>query len=58
VFGAEAAAEYHYRTTAAQLDREQSARLAACLPAPRRRRPARMDHYSALIMERMTQVGW
>lgn len=58
VFGAEAAAEYHYRTTAAKLDREQAARLAACLPAPRRRRPARMDHYSALIMERMGQHGW
>jgi monofunctional glycosyltransferase len=58
VYGAEAAAEYHYHTTAAQLDLEQSARLAACLPSPRRRKPARMDHYSALIMERMSQVGW
>ncbi len=58
VYGAEAAAEYHYHTTAAQLNRDQSARLAACLPAPRRRRPARMDHYSALILERMRQVGW
>lgn len=58
VFGAEAAAEYHYRTTAAQLDRDQSARLAACLPAPRRRRPARMDRYSALIMDRMSLLGW
>ena len=58
VYGAEAAAEYHYRTTAAQLSRDQAARLAACLPSPRRRRPARMDHYSALILERMGQVGW
>jgi monofunctional biosynthetic peptidoglycan transglycosylase len=58
VFGAEAAAEYHYRTTAAQLNPEQSARLAACLPAPRRRKPARMDRYSATIIERMRQVGW
>jgi monofunctional biosynthetic peptidoglycan transglycosylase len=58
VFGAEAAAEYHYHTTAGQLNREQAARLAACLPSPRRRRPARMDHYSALIMERMSQAGW
>jgi monofunctional biosynthetic peptidoglycan transglycosylase len=58
IYGVEAAAEYHYRTTAAQLDREQSARLAACLPSPRRRKPARMDKYSALIMERMNQVGW
>jgi monofunctional biosynthetic peptidoglycan transglycosylase len=58
VFGVEAAAEYHYRTTAAQLNREQSARLAACLPSPRRRRPAKMDKYSADILERMRQVGW
>jgi monofunctional biosynthetic peptidoglycan transglycosylase len=58
VFGAEAAAEYQYNTTAARLDRDQSARLAACLPSPRRRRPARMNHYSALILDRMRQVGW
>jgi monofunctional glycosyltransferase len=58
VFGAEAAAEYHYHTTAAQLNRDQAARLAACLPAPRRRRPARMDHYSAAILDRMRQAGW
>jgi monofunctional biosynthetic peptidoglycan transglycosylase len=58
VFGAEAAAEYHYHLNARELDREQSARLAACLPSPRRRRPPRMNQYSAAIMERMTQVGW
>src|SRR5580700_913145 len=58
VYGAEAAAEYHYHMTAAQLDRDESARLAACLPSPRRRKPARMDHYSALIIERMSQAGW
>lgn len=58
VFGAEAAAEYHYHTTAAQLDREQAARLAAIVPSPRRRKPARMNQYSADIMKRMRQVGW
>lgn len=58
VYGAEAASEYHYHLTADQLTREQAARLAACIPSPRRRRPARMDHYSALIEERMTQHGW
>ena len=58
VFGAEAAAEYHYKTSAGRLDREQSARLAACLPSPRRRRPARMNNYSVAIMERMRQLGW
>jgi monofunctional glycosyltransferase len=58
VYGAEAAAEYHYHTTPAQLDREQSARLAACVPSPRRRRPARMNQYCAIILERMRQFGW
>ena len=58
VYGAAAAAEYHYHTTPAQLDRDQAARLAACLPAPRRRRPTRMNLYSAAIMDRMRQVGW
>jgi monofunctional glycosyltransferase len=58
IYGIESAAEYHYHTTAAKLDREQSARLAACLPAPRRRKPARMNSLSDLIMERMHQHGW
>jgi monofunctional biosynthetic peptidoglycan transglycosylase len=58
VYGAAAAAEYHYHAAPAELDRDQAARLAACLPAPRRRRPARMNQYSAAIMERMRQSGW
>jgi monofunctional biosynthetic peptidoglycan transglycosylase len=58
VWGAEAAAQYHYHSSAAQLDRDQAARLAACLPAPRRRKPARMNQYSGLILERMRQAGW
>ena len=58
VYGAQAAAEYHYHTAPAQLDRDQAARLAACLPAPRRRRPAFMNQYSAAILERMRQTGW
>jgi monofunctional glycosyltransferase len=58
IFGAEAAAEFHYHLRADQLDRDQSARLAACLPSPRRRKPERMNQYSAAILERMNQVGW
>ncbi|HLI04743.1 MAG TPA: monofunctional biosynthetic peptidoglycan transglycosylase [Terracidiphilus sp.] len=58
VYGAEAASHYYYRTDARNLDREQSARLAAILPAPLRRRPDRMNHYSELILERMRQMGW
>jgi monofunctional biosynthetic peptidoglycan transglycosylase len=58
VFGAEAAAQYHYRTSSARLDRDQAARLAAVLPAPRQRRPSRMNDYSAIILARMQRAGW
>ena len=36
VFGAEAAARYHFETNAAALSAEQSAQLAAMVPSPRR----------------------
>ena len=49
VFGAEAAAEFHYRTSARALSRQQATRLSAVLPSPLRRRPA-MNRYSAVIM--------
>jgi monofunctional biosynthetic peptidoglycan transglycosylase len=58
IYGAEAAAHYHYSTSARRLRREQSAHLAAILPSPRRRRPERMQQYSARILERMAQMGW
>jgi len=58
VFGIEAAAEVHYHASAAALNRDQSARLAALLPAPRRRRPERMNQYSAIIQDRMRLLGW
>ena len=44
--------------SARNIGREQSARLAAILPAPLKRRPDRMNRYSALILERMRQMGW
>ncbi len=58
VYGADAACEYYYRTSPAKIDADQAARLAAILPAPRRRRPERMNNYSALIQERERQMGW
>ena len=58
VYGAAAAADYYYRTKPANLDREQSARLAACVPSPRHRKPAWMNQFSANIMERMRLLGW
>jgi monofunctional biosynthetic peptidoglycan transglycosylase len=58
VYGAEAAARYHYRVSAAAISRDQAARLAAILPAPRRRKPQRMNEYSARILDRMDKMGW
>jgi monofunctional biosynthetic peptidoglycan transglycosylase len=58
IYGAEAACNYHYRTSARNIGSEQAARLAAILPAPLKRRPERMNHYSALILERMRQMAW
>jgi len=58
VYGAEAAARYHYHTSAAAVTRDQAVRLAAVIPLPRRRRPARMDKYSAIIEQRMAMMGW
>jgi monofunctional glycosyltransferase len=58
VYGAEAAARYHYDTSAVTLTREQASRLAAVIPAPRTRIPQRMDGYSAIIQTRMRQMGW
>jgi monofunctional biosynthetic peptidoglycan transglycosylase len=58
VYGAESAAQAYYGIPAARVNREQGARLAAILPSPLRRRPARMNDYSAVILERMGKMGW
>lgn len=58
VWGAEAAAQSWFGVPASRLNRDQSARLAAILPSPRRRKPARMNDYSAQIQVRMRQQGW
>ena len=58
VYGADSATHYFYKTSARSVDREQSAQLAAILPLPLKRRPERMTRYSAIILERMRQMGW
>lgn len=58
VYGIEEGAKYHYHVPASRLDRDESARLAAILPSPRRWRPAHMDDYSAIILARMEKAGW
>jgi monofunctional biosynthetic peptidoglycan transglycosylase len=60
VFGAEAAAQHYYQTSAAQLTPEQAARLAAMVPNPRyydRHREARgLLLKTGIIMERMNDA--
>jgi monofunctional biosynthetic peptidoglycan transglycosylase len=60
VFGAEAAARYYYKTSAAGLGQEQAARLAAMVPNPRyydKHRGARgLGRKTAIIAARMPMV--
>jgi monofunctional biosynthetic peptidoglycan transglycosylase len=60
VFGAEAAAHYHFGVSAAQIGPEQAARLAAMVPSPRRYVPGRNTAYlerrAATILARMNAV--
>jgi monofunctional glycosyltransferase len=58
VYGAEAASQAWYGIPAARVNREQAARLAAVIPSPLRRKPARMSGYSEEILRRMAQTGW
>jgi monofunctional glycosyltransferase len=58
IYGADSACYYFYKTSTRRVDRVQSAQLAAILPLPLKRRPERMTHYSAIILERMRQMGW
>lgn len=58
IYGAEAASHAYYGITAQNVGRDQGARLAAILPAPLKRHPARMNDYSAIIQTRMRQMGW
>jgi monofunctional glycosyltransferase len=58
IYGAESACRYYDDTAALNIGRQQAARLAAILPAPLKRRPERMNNYSAIILARMAQMGW
>lgn len=58
IYGAEAACRSYYGIASRNIDRDRAARLAAILPAPLKRRPERMNRYTAIILERMRQMGW
>ena len=58
IYGAEAASRAWYGIPAQRVNREQAARLAALIPSPLRRKPARMNWYASEILRRMAQTGW
>jgi monofunctional biosynthetic peptidoglycan transglycosylase len=58
IYGAESACRSYDKLSARSIGRQQSAQLAAILPAPLKRRPDHMAHYSSIILKRMHQVGW
>ena len=58
IYGVESACRFYDGSAARNINREQAARLAAILPAPLKRRPERMNYYSARILERMRKMGW
>jgi monofunctional biosynthetic peptidoglycan transglycosylase len=57
VFGVHAATAYHYGTGPDRVTRYRAAALAACIPDPLNRRPAVMDRYTQIILERMRRLG-
>lgn len=57
VYGAEAASQYHYGTSADRLSRKAAAALAACIPNPRVRRPETTGWYQEVILQRMSLLG-
>lgn len=62
IFGAEAAAQIYFGKSAADLTREESARLAAVIPGPLRHVPNSDSPYvvsrSDLVLARMELRGW
>ena len=58
IYGAQAAVQHYYRIEASAVNREQAARLAAVIPAPLKWKPAQMNDYADVILDRMQQTGW
>ena len=54
IYGAEAAAKYHFGTTAAKLTRRQSCLIAACLPNPLKRNAGKPSSY---VSSRATKIA-
>ena len=61
IYGAEAAAQHYFKKNASRLTAQEAARIAACLPNPLRRNPARPSEYvqtrTAQILDIMEKNG-
>lgn len=61
IYGAEAAAQHYFHTSAKNLTARQAALITACYPAPLHRNPARPSGYlnrqAGIIQERMARYG-
>ncbi len=58
IYGADAACSLYDKRPARSISREQAAELAAILPAPLKRKPEHMKHYTEIILTRMQQMTW
>lgn len=58
VYGAEAAAQTYFNTSAAKLSRSQAAGMAAVIPNPRQRTPQSSSRYRNIILRRMRNMNW
>jgi monofunctional biosynthetic peptidoglycan transglycosylase len=62
IYGAEAAAHYHFQKPAAELTPEEAVALAVILPSPRKWQPMGESHFMARrrsqLMDRMIRAGY
>jgi monofunctional biosynthetic peptidoglycan transglycosylase len=61
IYGAEAAAQYYFKKNAVKLNADEAALIAACLPNPLRRSPAKpsgyVQHRKLQILDIMKKIG-
>ena len=56
IYGAEAAAQFYFKKSAAELTADEAARLTASLPNPIRRNPARSSGNAARVAEKASGI--
>lgn len=56
IYGAEAAAQFYFKKPAAKLSKREAALIAAVLPAPRKRNPAKASAYVANRADKISRI--